>query len=284
MQKAEKMQALQEFAAEIRLETLKAIGSLGFGHVGGSMSIVEAMAVLYGDVMKVDPQNPHWADRDWCVLSKGHAGPCAYATLALKGFYPVEETHTLNQPGTNFPSHTDRLKTPGIDLTTGSLGQGMSTATGAALGNKLDGRDNHVYVFVGDGECDEGQVWEAAQFAVQYKLDNLTCFVDDNKNQLDGPVDEIMGHGKGIGAKFEAFGWNVINLPDGNDIEQIYDAVHEALSVKGVPTCIVLNTLKGKGALFAEPTAEHSSQPSAEQWKEAIAAAEAELAAVRAAK
>ena len=128
-----------------------------------------------------------------------------YATLGLKGFYPVEEAYTLNQPHTNFPSHTDRTKTPGVDLTTGSLGQGMSTATGAALGNKLDGRDNHVFVFVGDGECDEGQVWEAAQFAAHYKLDNLICFVDDNKYQLDGAVDKVMSHGKGIGAKMDSF-------------------------------------------------------------------------------
>ena len=160
----------------------------------------------------------------------------------------------------------------------------MSTATGAALGNKIDGRDNHVFVFVGDGEADEGQVWEAAQFAAHYKLDNLVCFVDNNKNQLDGPVADVMSHGKGIGAKFDAFGWNVIDVADGNDVEQIYDAVQEAYATKGVPTCIVLNTIKGKGATFAEPSGAHSSQPSPEQWEEAIAAAEAELAAVKAAK
>ena len=284
MQKAEKMQALREFAAEIRVETLKTIGSLGFGHVGGSMSIVEAMAVLYGDVMKVDPKNPRWEDRDWCVLSKGHAGPCAYATLALKGFYDLELTRTLNKPATNFPSHTDRRKTVGVDLTTGSLGQGMSEAVGAALGSKVKGRTNHVFVAVGDGECDEGQVWEAAQFAAHYKLDNLVCFVDSNKRQLDGPVDEIMSHGKGLGAKFDAFGWNVIEVEDGNDVEQVYDAVHAAVEVKGQPTAIILNTVKGKGATFAEPSGAHSSQPTPEQWEEAIAAAEAELAAVKAAK
>lgn len=284
MQKAEKMQALREFAAEIRIETLKTIASLGFGHVGGSMSIVEAMAVLYGDIMKIDPKNPRWEGRDWCVLSKGHAGPCAYATLALKGFYDLELTRTLNQPGTNFPSHTDRTKTPGVDLTTGSLGQGISTATGAALGHKLDGKDNHVFVFVGDGEADEGQVWEAAQFAAHYKLDNLICFVDDNKNQLDGRVEDILSHGKGLGAKFDAFGWHVIELADGNDVEAIYDAVQEAYATKDQPIAIILNTVKGKGATFAEPTAAHSSQPSAQQWEEAIAAAEEELAAIRAAK
>ena len=196
MQKAEKMKELRVFAQEIRVEALKTIGSLGFGHVGGSMSVVEALAVLYGSVMKVDPKNPRWEDRDWCVMSKGHAGPAMYATLGLKGFYPLEQAYTLNQPHTNFPSHTDRTKTPGVDLTTGSLGQGMSTATGAALANKVDGRANHVFVFVGDGECDEGQVWEAAQFAAHYKLDNLVCFVDSNKRQLDGSVDDIMSHGK----------------------------------------------------------------------------------------
>lgn len=282
MQKAEKMKELRVFAQEIRVEALKTIGSLGFGHVGGSMSVVEALAVLYGSVMKVDPKNPRWEDRDWCVMSKGHAGPAMYATLGLKGFYPLEQAYTLNQPHTNFPSHTDRTKTPGVDLTTGSLGQGMSTATGAALANKVDGRTNHVFVFVGDGECDEGQVWEAAQFAAHYKLDNLVCFVDSNKRQLDGSVDDIMSHGKGIGAKFDAFGWNVIDVADGNDVEQIYNAVEAAYQVTGKPTCIVLNTIKGKGCTFAEPSGAHSSQPSKEQWDEAIAFAEAELAKVKA--
>ena len=282
MQKAEKMKELRVFAQEIRVEALKTIGSLGFGHVGGSMSVVEALAVLYGSVMKVDPKNPRWEDRDWCVMSKGHAGPAMYATLGLKGFYPLEQAYTLNQPHTNFPSHTDRTKTPGVDLTTGSLGQGMSTATGVALANKVDGRTNHVFVFVGDGECDEGQVWEAAQFAAHYKLDNLVCFVDSNKRQLDGSVDDIMSHGKGIGAKFDAFGWNVIDVADGNDVEQIYDAVEAAYQVTGKPTCIVLNTIKGKGCTFAEPSGAHSSQPSKEQWDEAIAFAEAELAKVKA--
>lgn len=282
MQKAEKMKELRVFAQEIRVEALKTIGSLGFGHVGGSMSVVEALAVLYGSVMKVDPKNPRWEDRDWCVMSKGHAGPAMYATLGLKGFYPLEQAYTLNQPHTNFPSHTDRTKTPGVDLTTGSLGQGMSTATGAALANRVDGRTNHVFVFVGDGECDEGQVWEAAQFAAHYKLDNLVCFVDSNKRQLDGSVDDIMSHGKGIGAKFDAFGWNVIDVADGNDVEQIYDAVEAAYQVTGKPTCIVLNTIKGKGCTFAEPSGAHSSQPSKEQWDEAIAFAEAELAKVKA--
>lgn len=282
MQKAEKMQELRVFAQEIRVETLKTIGSLGFGHVGGSMSMIDALAVLYGGVMNIDPKNPRWEDRDWCVVSKGHAGPAMYATLALKGFYDLELTRTLNKPYTNFPSHTDRTKTPGVDLTTGSLGQGVSTAIGAAMGNRIDGRNNRVFLFVGDGECDEGQVWEGAQCAAHYKLDNLVCFVDDNKMQLDGPCEKVMSHGKGIGAKFDAFGWNVINVVDGNDVEQIYDAIAAANDTKGVPTAIILNTVKGKGATFAEPSGAHSSQPNAEQWAEAIAAAEAALAELKA--
>ena len=278
----QKLHELRVFAAEIRLETLKIIGSRGFGHVGGSMSMADAMAVLYGAVMNIDPKNPRWEGRDWFVLSKGHGGPVMYATLGLKGFYPLENAYTLNQPHTNFPSHTDRTKTPGVDLTTGSLGQGMSTATGAALGNKIDGRDNHVFVFIGDGEADEGQVWEAAQFAVHYKLDNLVCFVDDNKYQLDGACENVMKHANGIGAKFAAFGWNVVECADGNDVEQIYDAIQTAYATKDVPTCIVLNTVKGKGATFADGTGAHSSQPSKEQWDEAIAFAEKQLAEIKA--
>lgn len=277
----QKLHELRVFAAEICLETLKIIGSRGFSHVGGSMSLADAMAVLYGAVMKIDPKNPRWEDRDWFVLSKGHGGPVMYAALGLKGYYPIETAYTLNQPGTNFPSHTDRNKTAGVDLTTGSLGQGMSEAVGAALGNRVQGRSNRVFVAIGDGEADEGQIWEGAQFAAHYGLDNLVCLVDDNKRQLDGAVDDVMGHGKGIGAKFDAFGWNVISVKDGNDIEQIYHAMQQACAYKGKPSCLILNTVKGKGAVFAEPSGAHSSQPTREQWDEAIAAAEAALQAVK---
>ena len=283
MEKSEKMKELRVLAQEIRVETLKIIHSLGKGHVGGSMDLADAMAVLYGGVMKYDPKNPRWEDRDWCVLSKGHAGPVAYATLGIAGFYPIEEAYTLNQAGTKFPSHTDRNQTPGVDLTTGSLGQGMSEAVGAALGNKIDGRSSRTYVFVGDGECDEGQVWEAAEFAAHYKLDHLTCFVDNNRMQLDGPVANVMSQGKGLGAKFDAFGWNVIEVADGNDVEQIYDAVMEAHTVTGKPTAIILNTIKGKGAIFAEPSGAHSSEPKEEVWQEALAYAEQKLAEIKAA-
>lgn len=282
MDKKQRMHELRVLAAEIRLETLKIIESRGFGHVGGSMSMADAMAVLYGEIMHIDPKNPRWEDRDWFALSKGHSGPVMYATLGLMGYYPVESAYTLNQPHTSFPSHTDRNKTVGVDLTTGSLGQGMSEAVGAAFGNKLQGRSSRVFVAVGDGECDEGQIWEAAQFAAHFKLDNLVCLVDDNKLQLDGPVAQVMSHGKGIAAKFDAFGWYVINVADGNDVEEIYDALKKAETVKEQPTCLILNTRKGKGATFAEPNGAHSSQPTREQWEEAIAASEAALAAVRA--
>lgn len=271
---------LKILAAKIRLETLKIIESRGFGHVGGSMSMADAMAVLYGAVMHVDPKNPRWEDRDWFVLSKGHGGPVMYATLGMMGYYPMEQAYTLNHPGTRFPSHTDRNMTPGVDLTTGSLGQGMSEAVGAALALQRQGKHSRVYVAVGDGECDEGQIWEAAQFAAHYKLENLVCLVDQNGRQLDGKIEDVMSHGKGIAAKFDAFGWYVKELPDGNDVEAIYDALTCAAEVRNQPVCIILNTVKGKGATFAEPSGAHSSQPTKQQWEEAIAASEAALAAL----
>jgi len=283
MDREEKMRKLRIFAEEIRVETLKIIGSRGFGHVGGSMSLADLMAVLYGEYMRVDPKDPRWEGRDWFVLSKGHGGPVMYATLGLKDFYPIEKAYSLNRNGTLFPSHTDRNKTPGVDLTTGSLGQGISEAVGAALGFKTQGKQNRVYAVIGDGEADEGEVWEAAEFAQHYHLDNLICFVDNNQLQLDGKTAEVMSHGKGIGAKFDAFGWNVLNVADGNSVEQIYDAIAEALIItKNLPTCVILNTKKGKGATFAEPTGAHSSTPSKEEWNQAIEAAERRLAAVRA--
>ena len=226
--------------------------------------------------MKFDPKNPRWEDRDWLVLSKGHAGPVAYATFGLMGFYPLEEAYTLNQPGTKFPSHTDRKLTPGVDLTTGSLGQGVSTATGAALGNKIDGRDNHVFCVIGDGEADEGQVWEGLHFAYAHKLDNIIYIFDNNSYQLDGSTAEVLDHGS-LAKKAEGFGLYTQEI-DGHDVNAIYEAIQNAYAKKGVPSCIVLDTSKGKGATFAEPKHDHSSQPNEEQWAEALAAAEKALA------
>lgn len=266
---------LDILAAKIRLETLKVIHSRGFGHVGGSVDLAELMAVLYGAEMRFDPKNPRWPDRDWLVLSKGHAGPVSYATLGLMGFYPMEDAYTLNFPGTRFPSHTDRKLTPGVDLTTGSLGQGVSSATGAALGNRMDGRDNFVYCVIGDGEADEGQVWEALHFAYAHKLDNIIYFLDCNGYQLDGPTDAILAHGD-LAAKVAGFGLHVQQV-DGHDTAAIYEAIETAKAAKGLPSCIVLRTSKGRGATFAEPKHDHSSQPKEEQWQEAIAAAEQAL-------
>ena len=184
--------ALKHFACEIRIALLEEMKARGFGHIGGSLSVCDLLAVLYGKVMNYKPDDPKWADRDKLVVSKGHAGPAVYATLALKGFFPMEELKTLNRPGTNLPSHCDRNKTPGVDCTCGSLGQGTSQAVGIALGDKLKGRASRTFLVVGDGEIDEGQCWEAAMFTAGKKLTNLVWIVDDNKKQLDGPTDEIM--------------------------------------------------------------------------------------------
>lgn len=238
------------FAAHIRLETVKQVGKRGFGHLGGALSVVDALAVLYGGVMKIDPKNPDWQERDKLVMSKGHAGPAVYSTLALKGYFPMDWLETLNQPGTRLPSHCDRQLTPGVDMTTGSLGQGASTAMGLALAQKMDGTGARTYLFVGDGESNEGQVWEAALFAAQHKLDNLTLFVDYNHKQLDGTTEDVMDMGD-IAAKFAAFGWFTQSI-DGGDVEAIAEAIAAAQAKTGQPSCIVLNTVKGAGVPCVE--------------------------------
>lgn len=248
-----KLQEVEKFAAQIRYETVKEIGVRGFGHLGGALSVVDVLAVLYGDVMKYDPKNPDWADRDKLVMSKGHAGPAVYSALALKGFFPMDWLKTLNQPGTHLPSHCDRKLTPGVDMTTGSLGQGTSTAIGLALAQKLDGKDNYTYLFTGDGELNEGQCWEAALFAPNHDLDNLVWFVDYNRKQLDGTTEEVSDMGD-IGAKFAAFGWHTQTI-NGNDILEISAAIEKAHAEKGKPSCIVLNTAKGAGLPMVEEIA-----------------------------
>jgi len=259
---------LGKFATELRLETLKEIKNLGFGHIGGAMSIVETLAVLYGKVMKINSKEPKWEDRDWLIVSKGHAGPAVYAALALKGYFPIEELMTLNKPKTNLPSHCDRNKTIGIDMTTGSLGQGMSTAIGIALGNRLDRRDSYTYLILGDGECDEGQVWEGALFAHHHKLDNLIAFIDNNKKQLDGYTKDINDLGN-IGKKFSSFGWHMQNV-NGSDVVKIYKAIEKAKEAKGQPSVIILDTIKGQGIKFVEDTmANHHMRFSAADYKAA---------------
>lgn len=240
----------QIYATKIRIETMKAFGKLGFGHVGGSMSIADLLGVLYGGVLTIDPKNPQWGKRDYFVMSKGHAGPSLYAALALKGFFPVEELLTINTNNTRLPSHCDRNKTPGIDYSTGSLGQGMSTGIGIALGNKILHKPNYTYLLIGDGESDEGQIWEGALFAPQHKLGNLIAFVDYNKQQLDGYTDDILSLGD-LRQKFQDFGWYAIEI-DGHDTAAIKHAIELGKREKTKPKMIVLNTVKGKGVYFAE--------------------------------
>ncbi|WP_196007864.1 transketolase [Clostridium tyrobutyricum] len=267
---------LKRLAVKIRIDTIKSIANFGAGHVGGTMSMVETLAVLYGKIMRYDTKNPDWKDRDWFICSKGHSGPSLYATLAIEGFFPEEELKTLNQGGTKLPSHCNKDLTKGVDMSTGSLGQGSSLAVGVALGNKLDKRDNYTYLMLGDGEIQEGQVWEAALYAAQKKLDNLIAFVDYNKKQLDGYVKDINDVGD-IKVKFESFGWNAQKV-DGNDVVQVYDAIMNAKKIKGKPSLIVLDTIKGKGIPFAENLKlNHHIQVSSEQLEETLAYLEKEL-------
>lgn len=240
----------QEFAAEIRIESMRAFGQLGFGHVGGVMSSADFLGVLYNSVMNIDPENPDWEGRDYFVMSKGHAGPGLYAALALKGYFPVKELLTINTNGTRLPSHCDRNRTPGIDFSTGSLGQGMSTGIGIALGNQLLNKANYTYVLIGDGETNEGQIWEGALFAPQQELRNLFVFIDYNKQQLDGYTDDILSLGD-LRQKFQDFGWYSLEV-DGHNTTAIKAAIELGKQEKTKPKVIVLHTIKGKGVYFAE--------------------------------
>lgn len=237
-------------AAKIRLDILKMLQHRGYGHMGGSLSIVEVLSVLYTKHLKHDPKNPMLESRDYMVLSKGHAGPALYATLANFGFFDKDILLTLNDGGTILPSHPDRLKTPGVDMTTGSLGQGISVAGGIAKGFKMKNMPNYVYSIVGDGELNEGQCWEAFQFIAHNRLDNLIVFIDDNKKQLDGTTNEIINPFD-IVKKMEAFGFNVQKV-NGNDCEAIDQAINKAKQVKNEAICIVLDTIKGQGVPYFE--------------------------------
>ena len=268
---------LKKLATQIRIAAVEEFKARGFGHIGGSLSVCDALAALYGGILRVDPKNPGWPDRDKLVCSKGHAGPAVYGALAIKGFFPYEDIKTLNQPGTHFPSHCDRNQTPGVDMTTGSLGQGTSLAAGMALGDKLKGRDSRTFLIVGDGECDEGQVWEAAMFTAGKKLTNLTWIVDDNKKQLDGPTDEVLPLFD-LRAKFEAFGFEAVRV-DGGDPAAIYEAL--AAPVGERPRAVILDNIKGRGVKEVEETAANHSMTvtpeTCDRWLDAL---RAELAAL----
>lgn len=270
----EKVRELKLFAADIRIAALEEFRAIGVGHVGGTMSVCDLMACLYGGVMNIDPKNPAWEQRDRFIMSKGHAGPAMYAALALRGYFDRSELATLNKPGTMLPSHTDANKTPGVDMTTGSLGQGFSSGLGMALGCKKKGLDNYVYILLGDGECEEGQVWECAMFAPAKGLTNVIGFVDYNGLQLCGSLEEVAGL-TDIGGKFAAFGWHVIEVEDGNDVECIVNAVDAAKAQKDKPSMIILHTKKGKGCGFAEDVFNHNMTVSPEQADQTIAELEA---------
>ncbi len=269
--------ALKHFALEIRIALLEELKARGFGHIGGSLSVCDLLAVLYGKVMNYRVDDPKWADRDKLVCSKGHAGPAVYATLALKGFFPVDQLKTLNRPGTNLPSHCDRNKTPGVDCTCGSLGQGTSQAVGIALGDRLKGRPSRTFLVVGDGEIDEGQCWEAAMFTAGKKLTNLVWIVDENKKQLDGPTEEILPQFD-LRAKLEAFGFDAVRVK-GNDVEALYEALTKQPGDR--PIAIVMDNIKGSGVKAVEETASnHSMTVPAETWDSFIAAVKADLEAL----
>lgn len=266
----EDLKRVSQFAVDIRIQAIRQFAKRGFGHVGGSMSIADLLSVLYCLDLRYNPQNPRMENRDWLVCSKGHAGPAIYAALALKGFFPMEWLDTLNQPGTNLPSHCDRMKTPGVDVTTGSLGQGLSIAAGVAMAQQREGRSSMTYCITGDGECQEGQIWEAVLFAAQQRLSNLVLFVDQNGEQLDGPTEKINDL-ESFAEKFSAFHWNVLEV-DGHDYVQLHDAIQEAKKHEGTPTAIIMHTVKGKGCSFAEGKFNHHINVSTEQAEEAVAA------------
>ena len=260
---------LNEITCSIRKDIVSMIHGAKSGHPGGSLSAVEILTALYFDEMNIDPTNPKMEDRDRFVLSKGHAAPVLYATLAQKGYFDKEELKGLRKTGRMLQGHPDMKGTPGVEMSTGSLGQGFSVACGMAMASKLDNAPWRVYALLGDGECQEGIVWEAAMSAAHYKLDNMTAFLDYNGLQIDGNTDDVMSLGS-IVDKFKAFGWNVIEI-DGHDFDQIFAALDMAKSTVGQPTMIVAKTIKGKGVSFMESQAGwHGNAPSDEHLRIAL--------------
>lgn len=264
----QKLDFLKEKAIKIRKITMEMIGTLGVGHAGGALSVIDALTVLYYDLANVDSQNPKDPDRDRIIMSKGHAGPALYSILAEKGYFPFDEIHTLNKSNTNLPSHCDMNKTVGIDMTAGSLGQGLSCAVGMALAGKMDKKSYQTYCFLGDGESQEGQVWEALMYAGNLGLDNLTIFLDNNKCQLDDYTDKINSI-EPFDLKAKAFKFNTIRI-DGHDLSKIYDAIVESKTTTGKCTLIILDTIKGKGVdwIEAKGAGSHSVSISEAQWRD----------------
>lgn len=275
-----KKKELQLNAYKIRKFALQAIQSAGSGHIGGSFSLGEILSVLYFEKMDIDPLDPDKTDRDRLVLSKGHCSPAMYAALALRGFFPVGHLSTFRTIDSDLSGHVE-IHVPGVDMSAGSLGQGLSSALGMALCGKSKNWGNHVFCILGDGEIQEGQIWEAAMAAGFYQADNLIAFVDNNKLQLDGSLEEVMSPYP-IGDKFRAFGWNVIEI-NGNDVEQVADAVELGMAAKGRPTMIVAETIKGKGvSVFENQVRFHGGKPTEEEWKIAFSELDAKIAELEA--
>ena len=268
---SEKIKELENKAKVIRRHIIEMISRCQSGHPGGSLSSADILTVLYFHKMKHDPKNPKWDERDRFVLSKGHAAPVLYATLAEAGYFPKSYLKTLRQIGSSLQGHVDMISLPGIEMSTGSLGQGFSAANGMALACRMDRKNNHIYVVIGDGESQEGQIWEAAMTAGHYKLDNLTVILDHNKYQIDGRVEEIKGI-QPIADKWRAFRFNVIDGVNGHDIKSIIKALDDASKAKGKPTIIIAETIKGKGVSFMEnnPLDFHGKAPTKEEVIKAL--------------
>lgn len=267
---------LEKNAYKIRKHALEAVYSASSGHPGGSLSIADILSVLYFDEMNVDVKNPKDENRDRFVLSKGHCAPALYGALAEKGFFPVEDIKTFRRIDSYLQGHPDMKGVPGVDMSTGSLGQGVCAANGMALAGKLDKKDYRVYAILGDGELEEGQVWEAAMFAPHYKLDNITIFVDFNGLQIDGDISKVMSP-LPIDEKFKAFGWNVVVI-DAHNYDEIKEAIKIAKSTKGKPTAVIAKSVKGKGVSFMENEASwHGAAPNKEQYEQAISELDAHL-------
>lgn len=265
----ERVQELEKKAKILRRYIVRMIGEAGSGHPGGSLSAADIMSVLYFQVLNIDPSNPKDPSRDRFVLSKGHGAPVLYAALAERGFFPLEQLWTLRKMGSPLQGHPDMTKVPGVEMSTGSLGQGLSAANGMALAARVMEKNYRVYVMLGDGETEEGQIWEAAMSSSHYGLDNLTGFLDYNGLQIDGPIDQVMSP-LPLSEKWRAFGWEVIEI-DGHNVAEIWEACEKSFQVKGRPTMIVCKTIKGKGVSFMENKAEwHGKAPSKEQVEEAL--------------
>lgn len=263
------IERLRDQARQIRILVLKMLTKAGSGHTGGSLSAVEVITALYFQKMRIRPQDPTWEDRDRFVLSKGHGCPALYAAMALAGFFPIEELMTLRQMDSRLQGHPDMRMLPGIDFSTGSLGQGLSVANGMALAARLDNKDLRVYVLMGDGEIQEGQIWEAAMAASHYKIDNLCGILDFNKLQIDGQVLEVMSIAP-VADKWKSFGWEVMEV-DGHDFSQILPALNRAEEVKGKPSLIIAHTIKGKGVSFMENQSKyHGVAPTKDELKKAL--------------